>query len=74
MKHIFPKQFGLQNVFTGIRHSRSRDEMEDVPKIPKRLRGRPVELVQRLQRRHKNCSYAELLRYYCPEVCRLSTS
>jgi telomerase reverse transcriptase len=35
-------------------------------KIPKRLRGRPCDLVERLQVRHSRCSYAELLRHYCP--------
>lgn len=35
-------------------------------KIPKRLRGAPRDLVERLQIRHSRCSYAELLRHYCP--------
>lgn len=35
-------------------------------KIPKRLRGAPRDLVERLQVRHSRCSYAELLRHYCP--------
>ena len=40
-------------------------------KIPKRLRGQVIELVQQLQNRNKHCSYPHLLNYYCPsEVCR----
>ncbi|KYK55586.1 telomerase reverse transcriptase [Drechmeria coniospora] len=35
-------------------------------KLPKRLRGATRTLVQRLQILHGRCSYAELLRHYCP--------
>ncbi len=39
----------------------------DVPiNIPKRLRGSPKHLVERLQILHKRCSYSQLLQYYCP--------
>lgn len=76
MQHIFPKQFGLPNVFTSMtyqgsfNHSFRLEEQEQTPKIPKRLRGTLVELLQGLQRRNKHCSYTELLRYYCPsDVC-----
>lgn len=34
--------------------------------IPKRLRGITFELVARMQRLHKRCSYHALLKYYCP--------
>lgn len=34
--------------------------------IPRRLRGAPFELVARMQRLHKRCSYYALLKYYCP--------
>ena len=34
--------------------------------LPKRLRGLPTQLVQKLQRLHKNCCYVQLLNYYCP--------
>jgi telomerase reverse transcriptase len=37
-------------------------------KVPKRLRGEAVKLVQRLQILHGRCSYTELLRYYCPSI------
>lgn len=40
--------------------------LEESIKIPKRLRGKTVELVRKLQKRNKNCPYVELLRYYCP--------
>ncbi|PYI10604.1 hypothetical protein BO78DRAFT_360710 [Aspergillus sclerotiicarbonarius CBS 121057] len=38
-------------------------------KIPKRLQGQAVELVQQLQNRNKCCSYLHLLNYYCPSEC-----
>lgn len=98
MKYIFPRQFGLHNVFTSkvdtretvqplkdytvredeivcveelkrIRHhgyEAGQGEPRESVKIPKRLRGKAVELVQRLQRRNNCCPYTELLRYYCP--------
>lgn len=37
-------------------------------RVPKRLRGRLEDLVQRLQTLHARCSYAKLLQHYCP-VC-----
>jgi telomerase reverse transcriptase len=35
-------------------------------KIPKRLRGKALELVQKLQIRHSRCPYKILLEHYCP--------
>ena len=100
MKYIFPRQFGLHNVFTSTPDSRQtiqpfkdytmrEDEISlaekqrqhvqnpfpgpqgiesprESVKIPKRLRGEAVQLVQKLQSRNNQCSYVELLRYYCP--------
>lgn len=41
-------------------------------RVPKRLRGMPVALVDKLRTLNQRCSYMELLRHYCPvEVCRL---
>ncbi len=34
--------------------------------VPKRLRGAAYDLVKKLQRRHANCSYSELLKHHCP--------
>ena len=34
-------------------------------KVPRRLRGQPVRLVQELQRRNRRCAYYELLKHYC---------
>ena len=34
--------------------------------VPKRLRGKAMHLVRRLQVLHKRCSYAEMLHHYCP--------
>lgn len=106
MKYIFPRQFGLHNVFTSKpdvretvqpfkeyvfredeiarlgdttqrRHPQPKGELDGTDhgprqsiKIPKRLRGMTVELVQKLQSRNKRCAYKELLSYYCPlSVC-----
>lgn len=90
MKYIFPRQFGLHNVFTSVtdnrqtvqpfkdytmredeiaqarRRTRSIGANDESQKIPKRLRGMVLDLVQKLQNRNKRCSYVELLRYYCP--------
>ncbi|PGH27913.1 hypothetical protein AJ80_00463 [Polytolypa hystricis UAMH7299] len=86
MKYIFPRQFGLHNVFTSHVDSRETTEQfkdytlreEEITskqpdaethqgcKIPKRLRGELVALIQKLQKRHRLCSYTELFKYYCP--------
>ncbi|EED18804.1 telomerase reverse transcriptase, putative [Talaromyces stipitatus ATCC 10500] len=89
MKYIFPRQFGLHNVFTSVVDSREtvqpfkdytlrEEEIARLkvaqgsryalvrPKIPKRLRGGPLQLVQKLQKRNQTCAYTELLRHYCP--------
>lgn len=89
MKYIFPRQFGLHNVFTSAVDSREtvqpfkdytlrEDEIARLklvqgsrapqvkPKIPKRLRGGPLQLVQRMQKRSQTCTYTELLSHYCP--------
>lgn len=39
-------------------------------KVPKRLRGIAIELVRKLRNRNAQCSYGELLRYYCPTDVR----
>ncbi|OJD10445.1 hypothetical protein AJ78_08549 [Emergomyces pasteurianus Ep9510] len=104
MKYIFPRQFGLHNVFTSrvnpketiqrfkdytlreeeiARHrnqkhgfGKSPEIPVEIPeKVPKRLRGDLVGLIQKLQKRHQKCPYAELLRYYCPiEVSSASST
>ncbi|PGH05494.1 hypothetical protein AJ79_06801 [Helicocarpus griseus UAMH5409] len=82
MKYIFPRQFGLHNVFTSYVNSKetvqpfkdytlreeeiARCRNQHANKAPRRLRGELVPLIQKLQKRHHHCSYAELLRYYCP--------
>lgn len=106
MKYIFPRQFGLLNVFT--LDSDQRKQMNDSNgfmsreseislleeqkrpqgpqtgsesadagcggvksvKVPKRLRGITIELVRKLRNRNAQCSYGELLRYYCPTEVR----
>ena len=45
----------------------------DTIKIPKRLRGKAAQLVQKLQILHHRCPYKLLLEHYC-SVCLLSSS
>lgn len=106
MKYIFPRQFGLPNVFKLDSDSRNvmddsknfmfregeisrlekekqhqrpqpKNEFADADyagvrsvKVPKRLRGITIELVGKLRNRNAQCSYGELLRYYCPTEVR----
>lgn len=39
---------------------------EEIPK-PKRLGDNVLELVKRLQKRHRECSYDALVKYCCPQ-------
>lgn len=39
-------------------------------KIPRRLRGTLVNLVQKLQILHKRCPYSQMVTYYCPSNVR----
>jgi telomerase reverse transcriptase len=93
MKHIFPRQWGLHNVFTSVvDKSETAQEFKDYTlreyeikfvehqagrqsgahagvkdaKIPKRLRGEPLLMVQEIRKRHSKCSYSQLLRHHCP--------
>ncbi|WQF78234.1 hypothetical protein CDEST_03248 [Colletotrichum destructivum] len=82
MMYIFPRQFGLHNVFTSaIDYSKTSQKFADYTlreeeiatvykeqkvRLPKRLRGDAKRLVERLQLLHGRCAYAELLRHYCP--------
>ncbi|OHW95613.1 telomerase reverse transcriptase [Colletotrichum incanum] len=84
MMYIFPRQFGLHNAFTSrIDHSKTSQKFADYTlreeeistlserqkmRLPKRLRGDAKRLVERLQLLHHRCSYAELLRHYCPSA------
>jgi telomerase reverse transcriptase len=88
MMYMFPRQFGLHNVFTStVDRQQTAQKFQDytlreeeiaqkfpaaeagakpTKHVPKRLRGKLMSLVQRLQVLHKRCSYAELLHHYCP--------
>ncbi|KAK0126716.1 hypothetical protein ONS95_008298 [Cadophora gregata] len=82
MMYIFPRQFGLHNVFTSDvdpkqtvqpfkDYTLREDEIKakfhaKEPKIPKRLRGKGADLVRKLQIRHNRCAYKLLLEHYCP--------
>lgn len=93
MMYIFPRQFGLHNVFTSVvdrqqttqkfqDYTLREDEIakkfpkkdkddQPIKHIPKRLRGGPKQLVQRLQILHGRCSYASMLQHYCPIAGRV---
>ena len=90
LQYIFPREFGLHNVFTSVVDPKetiqafmdytlreveiARKEYGLRPRrldgkrqrVPKRLCGRTVELVQKLQVLHSRCSYLEMLKHYCP--------
>lgn len=82
VKYVFPKQFRLHNVFTStidrketVQSFKDYTYREDDPewvdhrkagRLPRRLRGGPFELVQKLRRRHSRSSYHQLLSHYCP--------
>lgn len=39
-------------------------------RVPKRLRGDLISLINKLRTLNQRCSYTEMLRHYCPvEVC-----
>ena len=106
MKYIFPRQFGLENVFIPgpdgrkstahlksqgsreteisqldqkrrLRQPRPENECANADggveslKVPKRLRG-VVEIIRKIRNRNAQCSYSEMLRYYCPTEVRHS--
>ncbi|KAL3418000.1 telomerase reverse transcriptase [Phlyctema vagabunda] len=88
MMYIFPRQFGLHNAFNSdVNRSETVQPLKDYtlredeikvkyihekPKIPRRLRGKVVELVKKLQILHGRCPYKKLLEYYCPIESRAS--
>ena len=84
LKYIYPRQFGLHNVFTS---KVDRDETTQPFKdytfreqeitgqkkhsltwAPRRLRAKALRLVQKIHQNHRSCSYSQLLRHYCPLV------
>lgn len=81
LKHVFPRQFGLHNVFTSTIDKKQtsqpfldyiyrEDEIAAAKKraafwIPHRLRGAPLTMVDKIRKRHARLSYSQLLRHYC---------
>ena len=80
MKHVFPRQFGLHNVFTSAvdprqsshpqqdytyREEELQNSDEKSNKIPRRLRGGAQRIIYKMRRLHSRCSQSQLLRYYC---------
>lgn len=82
LKYIFPRQYNLHNVFTSrVDSSETVQQLKDYTFreqeisgqhkglsrfVPRRLRGKAFQLVQKLQRRQNGCSYGQLLRHHCP--------
>lgn len=81
LKYIFPKQFGLHNVFT---HTTDRRETTHAfkdytdregeiilasksrdEKVFKRLGKGVLPLIGKMQKLHQRCSYNALIHYYC---------
>ncbi|SPQ18220.1 b8ed6991-88e0-43cc-8bcc-5b5f8d936022 [Thermothielavioides terrestris] len=95
LMYMFPRQFGLHNVFTSaVDRRRTAQKFHDytlreeeiaqkfpasdtgrnpTKKVPKRLRGKAMDLVRRLQVLHSRCSYAEMLHHYCPVSMQFSS-
>jgi telomerase reverse transcriptase len=104
MRYIFPRQYGLHNVFTSKTDKRETampfkdytlrekeihqdmcknlgDKVNNVDavtvwkqRVPKRLRGDLVTLIDKLRILNQRCSYMELLRHYCPVEVSASTN
>ena len=85
MKHIFPRQFGLRNVFATKGRLLDGNDIitsthycegggENNLKIPKRLRGQAMELTRKMRLLHFRCPYKELLQHYCPAEVSLPHS
>ncbi|KAG0138456.1 hypothetical protein HOY82DRAFT_227820 [Tuber indicum] len=81
LRYIFPRQFNLHNVFTStVDRKETIQPLKDYTLreheialqggkrsfIPKRLKGKAFELVKRMMRLHRRCSYHALIEYYCP--------
>ena len=81
LQYVFPRQFGLHNVFTSkVDPIETAQPLKDytfreaeisalrgkATKVPRRLRGGALRLIQKIQRNHKACAYSQLLRHYCP--------
>lgn len=58
------KDYTLREQEIALTQSKTTNAMK--PRLPKRLRGTVVNLVQKLQILHSRCAYRELLDFYCP--------
>ena len=81
MKYIFPKQFGLHNVFTHATDRRDTthafkdytDRENEITgamkgrdeKVYRRLGLRVLPLITKMQKMHQRCSYDAIIHYYC---------
>ncbi|KIW30624.1 uncharacterized protein PV07_06357 [Cladophialophora immunda] len=84
LKYVFPRQFDLHNVFTSlVRSNETAHRFKDytvreqeiagqrkrpVTWTPRRLRGEPMRLIQKIHQNHRSCSYSQRLRHYCPPM------
>ena len=83
-KYVFPRQFGFHNVFTSkVDQAETVQKLKDYTFreqeitgrkgkaqgwAPRRVRGDPIRLLQKIHRNHKVCCYDQFLRHYCPLV------
>jgi telomerase reverse transcriptase len=79
-KYVFPLQFGLHNVFTStVNKKETTYQLKDYTlreteisrdcksfKVPKRLRGSLLHVLQTIRRNHSRLSYVQLLNHHCP--------
>ncbi|CAG8605819.1 1264_t:CDS:10, partial [Dentiscutata erythropus] len=86
IQHIFPKQFGLQNVFDHDENGQPsvqslfqpyQNRITEIQKlntdIPPRL-IRVLPMIDQIISRHKKCGYTSLLKRYCPVMMQSKLS
>lgn len=80
LKYIFPRQYGLHNVFTSavdpaetsqpfkdytVREVEISGRAKGAPaSVPRRVRG-AISIAEKIRRNHDTCSYSQLLRHHC---------
>jgi len=82
LRYVFPRQFKMHNVFTSLTDRREtvqafkdytfrEDELHSLSTkekraLPRRLRGPALQLIRKLRRAHRRCSYSQVLAHHCP--------
>ena len=62
--YLFPRQYGLYNVFTSV--GKRQETVQPLQAVPKRLNGKVLALVVKMQKLHRGCSFHALINHYCP--------